>query len=160
MAQQCGTGKSGASPLSAYVPNLSPSNAKLSTRNARRETPHPGALQREFQGLQREFKTLPCLDPIIDTESRGTRALPSRSIPVRPCLLTRMPSATNEPPSHDPDADGLDSDEQNRDAEDEGPDPDRTPLADPVRTARLALQAMLGPGTTTPDDEDSPPDSS
>jgi len=69
-----------------------------------------------------------------------------------------MPPATNEPSSPDPDADERGSDDADRDAGDEGPYAEGAPRSDTVRTARLALRAMLGPRPPSPGEEDSPSD--
>jgi len=69
-----------------------------------------------------------------------------------------MPPATDEPSSPDPDTDERGSDDADRDAEDAAPNANEAPRSDAVRTARLALQAMLGPGPPSPGKEDPPPD--
>jgi len=71
-----------------------------------------------------------------------------------------MPPATNEPPSPESDDGEPEGVSPDRDAGDEAPDAEGAPLSDAVRTARLALQAMLGPGTLSSGEEDTSPDAS
>jgi hypothetical protein len=67
---------------------------------------------------------------------------------------------TTEPSSRDSDANDPGSNDPNRDAEDEAPHADGAPRSDAIRTARLALQAMLGSGMPPSDDEDASSDPS
>lgn len=69
-----------------------------------------------------------------------------------------MPLATNEPPSPESDDGEPEGVSADRDAGDEAPDAEGTPLSDAVRTARLALQAMLGTEVPSPSEEDAPPE--
>lgn len=93
----------------------------------------------------------------MNTELRAARAPSLRSTILLTLFPDPMPPATNEPSPAESDADGPGGDDPGPDA-DEAADSEEAPVSDAVRTARLALQAMLGTGTSSPDEEGPPPD--